>query len=240
MSEPAGLVLFDKPAGWTSHDAAEALRRMLPRGTKVGHTGTLDPLATGLLILLVGPCTRLQGVFQGLGKVYSGTIRLGLLTDTGDVTGKAIEEKPVPPLDLKGLQEVLSGHLGVLEMPAPAYSAVKHKGRPLYQYARRGEAVPEKPRRCEVYEWTALSYAAPELTHRLSCSSGTYVRSLAESIGKKLGCGGTVSTLRRESIAEFSVSEALTLEGLKTLSGTALRESLRASLPRLQAAAAQR
>lgn len=240
MSGPAGLLLFDKPAGWTSHDAAEALRRMLPRGTKVGHTGTLDPLATGLLILLVGPATRLQGAFQGLGKVYSGTIRLGLTTDTGDATGRILDEKPVPALDLVRLQEVLDAHLGVLEMPAPAYSAVKHRGRPLYQYARRGEAVPAKPRRCEVYGWKALSYAAPELSHRLSCSSGTYVRSLAESVGRALGCGGTVSALRREGIADFSVAEALTLEDLKALTTASLRELLDKSFPRLLAAAGRK
>lgn len=239
MTEPAGLVLFDKPAGWTSHDAAEALRRMLPRGTKVGHTGTLDPLATGLLILLVGPCTRLQGTFQGLDKTYSGTIRLGIATDTGDIMGKTLAEKPVPALDLKGLQEALSAHLGTLEMPAPAYSAVKHKGRPLYHYARRGEAVPEKTRRCEVREWTALAYAPPELSHRLSCSSGTYVRSLAESVGRRLGCGAAVSTLRRESIADFPVEDALSLEALKGLSTAALRDLLVRSIPRLQAFSAR-
>lgn len=238
--EPAGMVLFDKPQGWTSHDAAEGLRRMLPRGTKVGHCGTLDPVATGLLILLVGPCTRLQARMQGLDKVYSGLIRLGLATDTGDVTGRALEERPVPPLTLAELQAALDAHVGSLEMPAPAYSAVKHQGKPLYKYARRGIPVPPKPRLTTVFEWKALSYAAPDLEHRLACSSGTYVRSLAESVGKRLGCGATVLTLRRERIASFRLDEALTLDQLKATSSADFRALLAGSLARLEASLTSR
>lgn len=233
---PAGMVLFDKPQGWTSHDAAEAFRRMLPKGTKVGHCGTLDPLATGLLLLLVGPCTRLQERLQGADKVYSGAIRLGVVTDTGDITGKVMAEKPVPELTLAGLQKLLDGLHGELEMPAPAYSAVKHQGKPLYKYARRGIVVPAKPRKSTVFEWKALSWKSPDLEHRLRCSSGTYVRSLAELIGEKLGCGGTVATLRRESIAAFKVEDAITLEAAKGLSGKQLGDLLVSSLPALQSA----
>lgn len=233
---PAGMLLFDKPENWTSHDAAEAFRRILPKGTKVGHCGTLDPLATGLLILLVGPCTRLQEKLQGFDKVYSGKIRLGLLTDTGDITGKTMEQKPVPQLTLEGLKALLNKHVGVLEMPAPAYSAVKHQGKPLYKYARQGIAVPAKPRKSTVFEWEALAWDSPDLEHRLRCSSGTYVRSLAEVIGKAVGCGGTVATLRRERIAAFDVKDALTLERMKTLSSKDLLDRLTASLPLLQAA----
>lgn len=237
MIAVGGMLLFDKPQGWTSHDAAEAVRRMLPKGTKVGHTGTLDPLATGLLILLVGPCTRLQARMQGLDKTYSGTIRLGVSTDTGDSQGKLLETRPLPSgLTLKTLDELLESHVGTFEMAAPAYSAVKHQGKPLYKYARQGLAVPVKPRSSRVYEWKALSYAAPELEHRLSCSSGTYVRSLAESVGQRLGCGATVSSLRRERIAGFSVDDAIGLEALKTTSGAQLKGLLESSLPRLQAA----
>lgn len=235
---PAGMILFDKPPSWTSHDAAEAFRRMLPKGTKVGHSGTLDPLATGLLVLLVGPCTRLQERLQGVDKVYSGKVRLGVLTDTGDITGKVVEEKPVPPLDALSLQACLDSLVGVLEMAAPAYSAVKHQGKPLYQYARKGIVVPPKPRKSTIYEWKALAYEAPDLEHRLRCSSGTYVRSLAEEIGKKLGCGGTVLTLRRERVADFDVKDAVTFERLKTLSQADLRALLAASLPVLEAALA--
>ncbi|MBI4377360.1 MAG: tRNA pseudouridine(55) synthase TruB [Elusimicrobia bacterium] len=235
----AGMILFDKPEGWTSHDAAEAFRRMLPADTKVGHCGTLDPLATGLLILLVGPCTRFQARMQGLDKIYSGVLRLGVETDTGDITGKVVKESSVPPdLEAARIQEAFSTHTGVLEMLAPAFSAVKHKGRPLYQYARRGISVPAKTRTSRVYRWDVLSYRSPDIEHRLSCSSGTYVRSLAESVGKSLGCGATVLSLRRDRIADFSVEDALNLEQAKTLRQADLRKQLSDSLPRLQEALA--
>ncbi len=215
MIEPSGYLLFDKPKDWTSHDVVDAVRRAFPKGTKVGHTGTLDPLATGLLVILVGRATRAQQELQGLDKVYTGEIRLGLATDTGDVTGKALEERPVPALSLADLQAVFDRHLGTVELPAPAYSAVKHQGKPLYKYARQGVAVPEKMRTYDVLSWKALSYSAPLVAHELHCSSGTYVRSLAEAVGRELGCGATVATLRRERIGRFSVEGALTLDRLK-------------------------
>jgi tRNA pseudouridine55 synthase len=229
----SGLVLFDKPQGWTSHDVVAGLRRALPKGAKVGHCGTLDPLATGLLILLVGQATRLQADFQGLDKVYSGGIRLGVRTDTGDITGKVLAEKPVPSLCLEALQKALDALHGRLQMPAPAYSAVKHNGLPLYKYARRGIAVPEKPRVCEVRQWKALRYDEPELYHRLSCSSGTYVRSLAERLGEDLGCGATMSSLRRESVGPFDLKDAMTIEELKTLTASGLDRRIAAGLSSL-------
>lgn len=234
----AGMILFDKPPGWTSHDAAEAFRRMLPKGTKVGHCGTLDPLATGLLILMVGPCTRFQARMQGLDKIYSGVIRLGVATDTGDIAGKVTGTQEVPPFNLEQLQDVLNAHTGMLQMDAPVFSAVKHQGKPLYKYARQGISVPAKPRTCTVYKWEALAYAQPDLEHRLSCSSGTYVRSLAEAIGKKLGCGATVFSLRRDRVANFTVDQALTMEKIKGMSLQALKDDLARSLPQLQAAIA--
>jgi tRNA pseudouridine55 synthase len=236
----SGMFLFDKPEGWTSHDAVAAFRRMLPRGVKVGHCGTLDPLATGLLILLVGPCTRLQARMQGLDKAYAGKIRLGLRTDTGDVTGKTLETRPVPPLDLGRIQACLDGLHGQLEMAAPAYSAVKHKGKALYKYARAGVEVPVKPRTCTVFSWKALDFASPDITHRLTCSSGTYVRSLAELVGQRLGCGATVLTLRRERIAGFRVEDAVTLDAAKKLDRESLRRLMTSSLPGLGAALSAR
>lgn len=236
----SGMLLFDKPQGWTSHDAVAAFRRLLPKGTKVGHCGTLDPLATGLLILLVGPCTRLQARMQGLDKVYAGQIRLGLSTDTGDITGKVLETRALPPLDLGRLQECLDSFSGFQEMTAPAYSAVKHKGKALYKYARAGLEVPVKPRTCTVLSWEALALAGPDFEHRLVCSSGTYVRSLAELVGRRLGCGAVVLTLRRERIADLEIEDALTLDGLRSLGPEALRQMLAASLPRLGAVIAAR
>ena len=232
----AGMLLIDKPAGWTSHDCVAVLRKLFPRNTKVGHTGTLDPLATGLLVALIGPCTKLQARLQGMDKTYSGTIRLGVRTDTGDITGKTLEEKPVPALDLARLKAECSALVGTVDAPAPAYSAVKHQGRPLYEYARKGLEVPVKARQSVVHSWEALSWDAPELTHRLSCESGTYVRTLAEVLGAKLGCGGTVSTLRRESVGPFLLADALPLDKIRALPPVELAQRLLASLPVLEKA----
>ncbi len=232
---PSGMILFDKPQGWTSHDGAEAFRRMLGRGAKVGHCGALDPLATGLLILLVGRATRLQARMQGLGKLYSGLIRLGVTTDTGDITGKVLENRPVPPLTLAQVKAACDGFRGRIEMDAPAFSAVKHKGKALYRYARQGITVPAKPRVSTVYTWEAISLTPEGIVgHRIGCSSGTYVRSLAEALGRKLGCGATVESLRRERIADFDVKNAITLESSKTLNLGRLHELLTESFPILQ------
>lgn len=232
----AGMLLIDKPADWTSHDCVAVLRKLFPRNTKVGHTGTLDPLATGLLVALIGPCTKLQARLQGMDKVYSGTIRLGVKTDTGDITGKTLAEKPVPSLDMPRLKAECAALVGTVESSAPAYSAVKHQGRPLYEYARKGLEVPVKPRSSVVHSWEALSWAAPELTHRLHCASGTYVRTLAEILGDKIGCGGTVSTLRRESVGPFLLADALTLDATRALAPAALALRLLESLPVLEKA----
>lgn len=232
----AGMLLTDKPTGWTSHDVVAVLRKRFPKGTKVGHTGTLDPLATGLLVILVGPCTRLQSRLQGMDKTYSGTIRLGQKTDTGDVTGKVLEEKPVPSLTLDALQKALNGLHGEVSAPAPAYSAVKHEGRPLYAYARAGEEVPVKARTANVKSWKALAWNAPELTHLMDVSSGTYVRTLAEVLGEKLGCGGTVSTLRRESVGPFKLADGRPLQEWRDMPPTDLAACLAASLPILEGA----
>ncbi len=231
-----GLLLVDKPRDWTSHDVVAVLRKLFPKGTKVGHIGTLDPLATGLLGILVGPCTRLQSRLQGFDKVYSGTIRLGVKTDTGDVTGKILAEKPVPPLSLERLSAELKSLVGDIDAPAPAYSAVKHQGRALYEYARAGQEVPVKPRTATVYAWEALSWAVPELEHRVFCASGTYVRSIAEVLGDRLGCGGTVSSLRREKIGPFDISEALSLEAARAQTPPELALRLLNSLPALDRA----
>ncbi|MFI5346814.1 MAG: tRNA pseudouridine(55) synthase TruB [Elusimicrobiota bacterium] len=235
-SAAGGMLLVDKPRDWTSHDVVAVLRKLFPRGTKVGHTGTLDPLATGLLAVLVGPCTRLQSRLQGFDKVYSGTIRLGVKTDTGDVMGKITAEKPVPALTLAELDKQVGALVGTIDTPAPAYSAVKHKGKALYEYARAGLEVPVKPRSAKIYSWKALDWASPELSHRVSCASGTYVRSIAEVLGDKLGCGGTVSSLRRESIGPFDIADALPLDAARALAPVDLARRLLESLPALDRA----
>lgn len=233
VSVAGGMLLVDKPRGWTSHDVVAVLRKLFPRGTKVGHTGTLDPLATGLLAVLVGPCTRLQSRLQGFDKVYSGTIRLGVKTDTGDMLGKIVSERALPSLTLERLSAELTALVGTVETPAPAYSAVKHKGKALYAYARAGLEVPVKPRTARLYAWNALAWNSPELTHRMSCASGTYVRALAEVLGERLGCGATVSSLRREKIGSLDAADALPLDAARALAPEDLARRLRESLPLL-------
>ena len=217
---PEGLLLVDKSPGWTSHDAVAALRRFFPKGTKVGHSGTLDPMATGLLVLMVGPATRAAARLQGLSKVYSGTLRLGVETASGDLEGGVLKESPLPPVDETALQSAFDAFRGEVETPVPAYSAVKHQGRPLYEYARKGIEVPPKTRKVTVSDWRLLSWAPPEASFRLSCSSGTYVRSLAVLVGKAFGCGAALSSLRRERVGPFRVEDSRTVDSLRALAAS--------------------
>ncbi len=202
-----GVLLIDKPSGWTSHDVVAVVRRGLPKGTKVGHTGTLDPMATGLLVLLVGKATKRAAELQGLPKTYSGRIRLGVRTDTGDLDGKVLEETPVPGLTETELRALFGRLTGSRELPVPRYAAVKMGGTPLYKYARAGIAVPEVRRLMEVTAWELTAWDTPEASFRLSCASGTYVRSLAELVGRELGCAATLAALRRETVGGWKVPD---------------------------------
>lgn len=224
---PDGLLLIDKPQGWTSHDVVAAIRGRLPKGTKVGHTGTLDPMATGLLVLLVGRATREASRLQGVSKVYSGRIRLGLETATADLEGEVVAERPVPELSPERLQRVFDEHIGVLELPPPIYSAVKVQGRPLYEYARKGLAVEVKTRPQTVTSWRLTSWEPPEAGFVLACAGGTYVRSVAVSAGRKLGCGATVSALRREAVGDLDVRDAIGAAEAKALPLDALLARVR-------------
>lgn len=214
---PSGLLLIDKPAAWTSHDAVAALRRFFPRRTKVGHTGTLDPMATGLLVVLVGKATKDAARLQGLPKVYEGRVRFGVETETGDLEGALTRQAPVPALDSQAIAAILAGFAGDNELPVPSYSAVKHAGKPLYKYARSGAPAPEKRRVMRVEEWRLLSWRSPEAEFLLSCASGTYVRSLAVEAGRRLGCGATLSALRRTAVGPFELSKAMTVEDARRL-----------------------
>lgn len=207
-----GLLLIDKPSGWTSHDCVAALRRRFPRGMKVGHAGTLDPAATGLLLVLLGPVTRLQSRFQSLGKVYRGVIRFGFSTETGDLEGKVTARTVVPELTPEQIQAAMSSFIGEVSAPAPAYSAVKHEGRPLYRYARAGLEIPVKMRTTRVEEWQLKGWTTPDAEYRLSCSSGTYVRTLAQLLGEKLGSAAVVAQLTRESVGRFHLDHATALK----------------------------
>ncbi len=206
LAAPAGLMLIDKPSGMTSHDVVDRVRRAV--GTrKVGHAGTLDPMATGLLLVGVGRATRLLRFLGDLPKEYRGTGVLGIETDTLDADGTVVREAPVK-VDAAALRAAMAGFVGEIEQTPPAYSAVKVGGEKLYVAARRGERVDAPPRKVTVHAFDLLGFDPPRFDVRVRCSSGTYVRSLMADVGTKLGPGAHLATLRRTSIGPFDVGEA--------------------------------
>jgi len=211
---PHGLLLVDKPAGPTSHDVVQAARHALHQ-RRIGHTGTLDPAATGLLLLCVGKATRLQQYLLAWPKTYVGEIRLGFATTTYDAEGEPLgEPAPVPELPVETLEQLAQRFTGALDQLPPPYSAKKHAGRKFYELARAGEEVPLEPKRVTVHT-LALQAAAPDrLRFEVTCSSGTYVRSLAHDLGVQLGCGGHLAELRRVRIGPWEVAQAVAAEAL--------------------------
>jgi tRNA pseudouridine55 synthase len=207
-----GLLLLDKEPGFTSHDAVQKSRRVL-RQKKIGHCGTLDPDATGLLLLTLGTATRLTRFLIRAPKVYEGVIRFGVATDTYDAAGKVVSEAPaeaVAALDLAAVAEAMRGFQGEIQQQPPPYSAKKIQGVKYYELARRGEEVPSEPKEVTVYEFVPLGEIADgRLRFRLSCSSGTYARGLAHDLGAALGVGGHLAELRRTRIGGFRVEDAL-------------------------------
>jgi tRNA pseudouridine55 synthase len=206
-----GAVLIDKPAGPTSHDVVDALRRAF-RLEKVGHCGTLDPNATGLLIIVLGKGTKLSEKLMSDDKVYEGTIRFGETTDSYDADGELVSSLPVLPMTLDEINEGAATYQGdQMQMP-PMVSAVKVKGVPLYKLARKGIEVERKPRLIHVYHFKFSKYEEPIGFFRVACTKGTYVRALAHELGQKLGCGAHLATLRRVVSGKFDVADALPFE----------------------------
>jgi len=212
-----GVLLVDKPGQHTSHDVIARLRGML-RTKKIGHAGTLDPMATGLLIVLVGKATRVSQFMISLDKEYEGTIELGKTTDSQDADGEVMETRPVPPLSEDDVRAAIKGFLGDQYQMPPMFSAIKIGGVPLYKKARKGEDVAREPRFIRVMSWDLLAFQSPVITFRLRCSKGTYVRTLAHDLGNKLGCGAHLSSLRRTATDRFNVAQALTLDQIEKLS----------------------
>ena len=206
---PHGVLLIDKPAGCTSHDVVKWARRAL-RQKKIGHCGTLDPEATGLLLLTVGKATRLTRFLIKAPKTYEGRIKLGIATDTYDASGEVVSTMPIDDVDEHQLRETMAGFVGTYEQIAPAYSAKKIKGKKLYELARSGEEVPEHRSQVEVLDFSLRALPKPDTVEfDLSCSSGTYARSLAHDLGARLECGGHLCALRRTTIGPFSVDDAV-------------------------------
>lgn len=231
---PNGILIIDKPAGWTSMDVCAKIRGIL-REKRVGHGGTLDPMATGVLPVFVGRATRAVEFAENGRKEYDAGLRLGLTTDTQDVTGTVLETCPVTA-GREDVEAVLAGFRGEIQQVPPMYSAVKIQGKKLYELARRGKEVERKPRPVTIYGLELLE-AESETDFRLRClcSKGTYIRTLCHDIGQALGCGGTLYSLRRTMAAGFTLAEAVTLEEVQEKGESLLRplDSLFAGYPAL-------
>ncbi|MDK2970376.1 MAG: tRNA pseudouridine55 synthase [Candidatus Sumerlaeota bacterium] len=209
-----GVVPVDKPEGMTSQDVVNVVRRVA--GTRrIGHTGTLDPLATGLLLVLVGEATKLSEYMIGFDKEYVGTMRLGVQSDTHDAQGEIIDGPGQPLPDLQALKRLAEPLTGEISQVPPAFSAVKVKGRKLYEYARKGESVKVEARTVRVDAFDILELNEDVAHFRVACSSGTYVRSLVHQIGQDAGCGAIVTSLRRTVIEDFHIDEAVTIDQLR-------------------------
>jgi tRNA pseudouridine55 synthase len=205
-----GVVIIDKPSGWTSHDVVAKIRN-LTKVKKVGHTGTLDPFATGVLPLTLGRATRLTNYFQASDKVYHGVMRFGFATNTYDVDGEPLGEDVQPQLDSLKLQEIFARYQGIINQTLPPYSAKKVQGRPLYAYAREGIAVAPTTKTVTIKSLKLIAINQCEAEFELSCTSGTYARSLAHDIGADYGCGAHLVQLRRTRSGEFSIEHAVPL-----------------------------
>ena len=209
-----GALIIDKPAGLTSHDVVNRMRRILEQRS-VGHLGTLDPLATGVLPVVFGSLTRLAQFYTASPKTYEGTIRLGFATDTYDAEGEATSAVQPVSASLEGLEQLAQTFLGVIEQTPPPFSAKKVHGVPAYKIARKKKEVKLEPVQVEISEFQITSFEDERATFRARVASGTYMRSVAHDLGKALGCGGHLESLRRTSVAEFAISDAHTLEQLE-------------------------
>src|SRR3954464_13052272 len=204
-----GALLIDKPAGPTSHDVVDIIRRNFGI-KKVGHCGTLDPAATGLLIIVLGRATKLSEKMMSDDKVYSGAVKFGEATDSYDADGELVSSLPVPPLSLEELNQAAAGFIGDLLQTPPMVSAVKKDGIPLYKLARKGVEVERQPRLVHIYNFRFSDYQEPYGSFRVACTKGTYVRSMAHELGQQVGCGAHLARLRRESSGKFDVQDAIT------------------------------
>jgi tRNA pseudouridine55 synthase len=207
-----GLLVLDKPGGMTSRDAVDRAQRWFPRGTKIGHTGTLDPLATGVLVLCVGAATRLTEYVQDMAKTYDAGILLGFRSDTDDADGHITPANIASPPDRATVRARLDEFLGEIRQVPPAYSAAKVTGRRAYDLARRGAEVSLQARTVHIYGIDLLFFSWPQLQIIVCCGKGTYIRSLARDLGERLGCGGFIETLRRTQVGPFTLADAVPLD----------------------------
>ncbi|WP_297813205.1 tRNA pseudouridine(55) synthase TruB [uncultured Methylophaga sp.] len=213
-----GIVIIDKPTGHSSNHVLQQVKRLFD-ARKAGHTGSLDPLASGVLPVCLGEATKLSGYLLEADKEYAVTCKLGVTTDSGDADGETVSEQPVPDFDEADLSAILNTFIGEQDQVPPMFSALKHQGQPLYKLARQGIEVERKSRRITIYQIDLLDCNSDSFTLSVRCSKGTYIRTLVEDISLKLGTGGHVTMLRRTGVAGYSLSDAVSLEQL-----TAMRE----------------
>jgi len=209
-----GVLLLDKPAGISSNDALIQAKRCF-NAKKAGHTGTLDPFATGLLPLCFGEATKFSQDLTNADKTYETIVHLGISTDTGDTEGTVVSEKPVPELAVQEIEQVLEGFHGVIKQIPPMYSALKRDGRPLYEYARKGIELEREAREVIIHKLEIIDWHTPYLTLSVTCSKGTYIRVLGEDIGKAIGCGAHLKMLRRTQVGALSLDQAVGLQVLQ-------------------------
>ncbi len=208
-----GVINLLKPPGMTSHDCVDAVRRIL-RTRRVGHTGTLDPGAAGVLVLCVGASTRLSEFLMEADKSYRVELVLGVSTQTGDAYGQVLERRE-PERDCRRIEEVLQGFVGTIQQVPPMVSAVHHEGRRLYELARKGVEVPRTPREVTVYELRVLHCSPPRVLFDITCSKGTYVRQLCHDVGERLGCGAHAGFMVRTRVGAYTLEDSVTLEELR-------------------------
>lgn len=211
-----GVLNLNKPGGMTSHDVVDRVRRILEI-KKVGHAGTLDPGASGVLIICVGKATKLAGSFMKLTKSYRGTMVLGIRTDTQDAWGKVTSRDSQPECGWDPVRKIFSEYIGEIEQIPPMYSALKYRGRRLYSLARQGIQVERPPRKVYIFSLKLLDIRNAQVEFEVECSKGTYVRTLCSDIGDRLGCGAYLARLERTRVGEFRLEDALTLEDLQAL-----------------------
>ncbi|WAM52423.1 tRNA pseudouridine(55) synthase TruB [Vreelandella venusta] len=219
-----GVLLLDKPKGISSNHALQRVRRLF-EAQKAGHTGTLDPMATGLLPICLGEATKFSAHLLEADKMYRTRVELGVITDTGDAEGTVIERREIPRLAAEDIESALARFHGEIDQVPPMYSALKHQGKKLYELAREGKHVERAARRVSVYDARLLAFEGTAFEMEVSCSKGTYIRTLAEDIGHALGCGAHISQLRRLKTGPFTSDAMWTLEDLEALADQAAREA---------------
>jgi tRNA pseudouridine55 synthase len=212
-----GVLLLDKPIGWTSNDALQKCKALL-RAEKGGHTGTLDPLATGLLPLCFGAATKFSQASLDADKRYLATLKLGERTASGDAEGPVIETRPVNHIDRASIDAAIARFIGLIEQLPPMHSALKHEGRALYDYARKGIDVERATRRVTIHRIDIVGWQSAHLVIDVACTKGTYIRTLAEDIGAALGCGAHLSALRRTGCGALRIEQAVTIDALTAMS----------------------